>query len=500
MVIRFVLFILLAATAWAQPYWPTRGWRATTPEEQGLDSTVLAKAVELVRRENVRAHSLLVIRNGFLVTDAYFYPYAPKTRHDVASVTKSITSTLIGLAVDRGLIKSVSQPVLGFFPDRPVAQLDERKKTMTIEHLLTMQGGLQCINSPTEVTLFQMMGSPDWVQFMLDLPMTDPPGARFAYNSGAVHLLSALIRKTTGESALSFARRNLFEPLGITDVAWPTDPRGEDNHGWGDLQLRPHDMAKIGYLFLKNGQWEGKPILSSAWVRAATQKRVPLQDGESYGYLWWMTRQPPALIEARGRGGQRIIIWPEKNAVIVFTGGGFEPGRVGSILIEAFKSDEPVPPNPEGVARLRAAIEQAAKPPAGARSEAVPWPETAQAISGKRYILEPNPRSLRALTLTFKDRAEAVLRLELEPGVSEGNLLELVVGLEGIPRLGPGRYGLPVACTGAWKNPQTFVVEFDEVANINRFLVEMTFADGRLEGKLAEATGLGSIPLRGRRE
>jgi len=158
MFIRFVLFILLSATAWAQPYWPTRGWRATTPEEQGLDSTVLAKAVEFVRRENVRAHSLLVIRNGFMVADASFYPYTPKTRHDVASVTKSITSTLVGLAVDRGLIKAVSQPVLSFFPDRRVAQLDERKKTMTIEHLLTMQGGLQCISSPTEVTLFQMMG------------------------------------------------------------------------------------------------------------------------------------------------------------------------------------------------------------------------------------------------------------------------------------------------------------------------------------------------------
>ncbi len=376
-----LLFILLFTTfSFAQSPWPTRGWRTSTPEEQGLNSNTLAEAVEFVMREKVRAHSLLVIRNGFVAVDAYFYPYAPNTRHDVASVTKSITSTLIGMAIDRGLIKDVSQPVLDLFADRTAANLDDRKRAMTLEHLLMMESGLECINSPTEVTLFRMIGSSDWVQFMLDLPMTDAPGARFAYNSGAVHLLSALIRKSSGMKALDFARRSLFEPLGIGDVIWPADPRSQDNDGWGGLQLRPHDMAKIGYLFLNNGLWEGKQVLSSDWIRAATQKRVSLPGGESYGYLWWMPVQPPGLVEARGRGGQRIIIWPEKNAVIVFTGGGFVPGSVGRYLLAAFESDRPLPANPAGVARLEASIKRAAEPPAASKSEASAGSEMATAI------------------------------------------------------------------------------------------------------------------------
>jgi CubicO group peptidase (beta-lactamase class C family) len=498
MLFRIIFLLFFSVTSWAQSEWPTHEWRTSTPEKQGLDSNKLAEAVEFVLRENVRAHSLLVIRNGFVVADVYFFPYTSNTRHDVASVTKSITSTLIGMAIDKGLIKDVSQPVLGLFQERKAANLDDRKKAMTIADLLTMQSGLQCVNSPTEVTLFQMLGSPDWIQFMLDLPMTDPPGARFAYNSGAVHLLSAVIRKTSGMKAQEFGRRFLFEPLGISDVLWPTDPRGEDNHGWGDLQLRPHDMAKIGYLLLKNGQWEGKPILSADWVRAATQKRVTLGNGESYGYLWWMPAQPPGLIEAHGRGGQRIIIWPEKNAVIVFTGGGFQPGRIGSILIEAFKSNQPLADNPAGVARLGASIKRAAQPPAASMGEAVPWPETAVAVSGKRFILEPNPYSVQALILTFKDRKEAVLDLEMGPEFADRPRLEFLVGLEGVPHLAPGRFGLPAAAQGAWKSPDTFVLELDEVANINHFVMELTFEDGRLSGTLAETTGLGSTPIRGK--
>jgi hypothetical protein len=389
--------------------------------------------------------------------------------------------------------------VLGLFPDLKPANLDERKKAMTLEHLLMMESGLQCVSSPTEVTLFQMMGSHDCVQFMLDLPMTDAPGARFAYNSGGVHVLSAIVRKASGMKALEFARRWLFDPLGINDVSWPADPKGEDNHGWGDLQLKPHDMAKIGYLFLNNGLWEGKPVLSTAWVRAATQKRVSLPNGEGYGFLWWMTARPPGLVEARGRGGQRIIIWPEKNAVIVFTGGGFEPGRVGSYLIAAFKSDKPLAANPAGVTRLRAGIKRAAEPPAAARNEGGLWPETAAEISGKRFLLEPNPRRLKTLTLTFKDR-RAVLHLALDAGVSDRSPLEFLVGLEGVPHLTPGRFGLPVACKGAWQSPDTFVIEIDEVANINQFRLELTFKGGQLNGKLGEMTGLGSIPIRGRLE
>ena len=194
----------------------------------------------------------------------------------MASVTKSITSTLVALAIDKGLIKDVSQPVLGLFADRKASNLDDRKRAMTLDHLLMMEAGLQCVNSPTEVTLFQMLGNPDWIQFMLDLPMTDAPGARFAYNSGAVHLLSAIVRKTSGMKALEFARRSLFEPLGISDVIWPTDPRGEDNNGWGDLQLRPRQRAKP-FSGLRRQGWARSPSAANSNSPPATEKELVIR-------------------------------------------------------------------------------------------------------------------------------------------------------------------------------------------------------------------------------
>jgi len=497
MIVRLAFAALFCASLLAQPRPSAGDWPVSTPEQQGLDSNKLADAVEFVLRENIHIHSLLVIRNGALVVDVTFYPFPLASRHDVASVTKSVTSTLIGIAVDRGLIPDVAQPVLGVFADREAADLDERKKAMTLEHLLLMQSGLACVNSPTEETLSRMMGSRDWVRFMLDLPMSEPPGTRFVYNSGAVHLLSAIIRKRSGMTAIEFARRHLFEPLGITDVVWPLDPRGEDNHGWGDLQLRPHDMAKLGALFLNKGIWQGRRILSARWVEEATRRHITLGSGEGYGYLWWMPAKPAGLVEARGRGGQRIIIWSENNMVIVFTGGGFEPGRVGSFIIEAVKSDQALAPNPAGAARLEDLIRRAAAPPPAAGMTGRELPEAARIISGKRFVLEPNPRDLQDFVLTFNDPEEAVLSLGLASGSADRLKLEFRLGLDGLPRLTPGRFGLPAACRGTWTKPDAFVIEIDEVGNINRFSLELTFRDGRVSGTLAEKTGLGSIPLKG---
>ncbi len=262
-------------------YWPTEGWRTSTPEEQGLDSQQLAELMDYLQGQNsFTIHNLLIIRNGYIVTDAYFYPFAPAYLHDLASATKSFTSSLIGIAIDQGYIESVEQSVLGLFPERTVANLDAKKQAMTVKDLLTMRSGFQCINRPTEVTLSEMWASPDWGQFVLDLPMTAEPGTRYVYCSPNVHLLSAIIKETTRMSALEFAQEHLFGPLGVSDVIWPSDPQG-NTLGWGDLKLAPHDMAKLGYLFLNKGLWDGQQVVSPAWVKAATS-------GSSYGYQWWL--------------------------------------------------------------------------------------------------------------------------------------------------------------------------------------------------------------------
>src|SRR3990172_2332253 len=202
----------------APSYRPTDGWQATTPESQGFDSARLAEGLRAIRQNDIRIHSLLIIRRGFVLADAYFYPYDGSTYHDMASVTKSLMTTLIGIAADQGKLE-LDQPMLSFFPDRSIANRDERKERITVAHLASMSSGLECSEANSEETSRGMFASDDWVQFTLDLPMGWEPGTHFVYCSPAMHLLSAILQQATGMTALEFAQAKLFAPLGIQDVA-----------------------------------------------------------------------------------------------------------------------------------------------------------------------------------------------------------------------------------------------------------------------------------------
>src|SRR6266568_197131 len=188
-------------------------WRTATPEEVGIDSVPLVEMFDFVREQQIPVHSIQFVRRGRLVLDAYFYPYDGRTRHDVASVTKSVTSTLVGLAIERGYIPDVQQPVLSFFPGSGIAGLDARKRRQTLEHLLTMQSGWDCgapLGAPNinaDATLANMRRSDDWAQFALGLPMGSEPGTRFLYCNANCHVLSTLITRVTGANALAFTRR-----------------------------------------------------------------------------------------------------------------------------------------------------------------------------------------------------------------------------------------------------------------------------------------------------
>ncbi len=469
-----------------------------------MDSGALADAVDLLRNRDSTVHSLLVIRHGYVVADAYFHPFAPGWAHDVASVTKSVTSTLIGIAVGKGYIASLEQPLLGFFPQRTAANVDDRKGAITLKHLLTMTSGLECVTAPTEVTLYQMMASPDWVQFMLDLPMTHEPGTEFAYSSGGVHLLSAIIRQATGMSALEFAQQRLFGPLGILDVGWPYDAQGVNSHGWGDLRLRPHDMAKIGYLFLNEGMWEGGQVVSREWVAAATSTQVtfPGQDAPAgYGYLWWIN--PRGYYTAAGRGGQYIHVVPDKDMVVVLTGGSGGPSAsdevMSSFIIPAARSQEALPPNAEGAERLAALIRAIAEPRRQERQPIPPQPATASRVSRQWYALEPNLFGVAGCSLDFERTDEATLSLRLGPTAAQESALEVAVGvgLDNLYRVSPGRFGLPAAAKGWWEGENVFVIDLDEVANINRWRLSLAFDGERLSLTMEETQGLPPQFIRG---
>jgi len=347
--------------------WPTQGWQASAPEAQGMDSGVLAAMLEDIQRQGHNIDSVTVIRNGYLVADAAIYPYEQDTKHIIHSCTKSIVSALIGIAIEQGYIDGVQTPVLDFFPGRSAENIDENKKSMTLDDLLTMSSGLNCRDSYLYrwSGLNEMRASSDWVQHMLDLPMAEAPGTRFEYCNGASFLLSAILTETTGMSAHEFADKYLFGPLGITDVIWPINPQGI-NIGWGELRMRPQDLAKIGYLYLRGGEWDGEQIIPSSWVEESTQKHISgtLEDG--YGYQWWV--DDSGIFMAVGYAGQFIFVVPEEELVVVFNSDlddrDFYVPQVLLVdyIIPAVISSKPLPTDPEAEASLRLQIEALSKP------------------------------------------------------------------------------------------------------------------------------------------
>jgi len=428
-------------------YFPTKGWRTSTPEEQGFDSGKLAEELQALQENNVNIDSLLIIRNGYVILDAYFYPYDNSIPHKLASVTKSCTTTQIGIAVDQGLIQ-LDQPMVSFFPDRTIANLDARKKSITIQHLVSNTNGFEsgCLTGD-EPTLDAMRSNPDWVQAALDRKMVHEPGTIFCYDSPGMHLLSAILQEATGMTELDFARQNLFEPLGISEVFWQSDPQGY-THGWGDLFLKPHDAAKIGYLWLNQGVWDGQQIVSAAWV--ADSIKAHSNGGiDNYGYGWWVSDDS---YYALGRGGQNVKVYPAYNAIVVTTASGMEYDQINPLLVAAFiDPNNPLPANPTGVVKLETTLTALAQAPQ-------PWPigrlpDTAKAISGKTYVFGPNAIDVATLRLDFSDNVQAMLYLNLQ-----GRDVVWPIGLDGEYRVEPeGR-----ALRGYWADPQTFVFEIFE--------------------------------------
>ena len=261
--------------------------------------------------------------------------FGPTTLHDARSVSKSVVSLLIGIALEQGTIKSVATPVLDFYPELGGLRTPERN-AITLEHLLTMTSGLKWDEGSLpndETRLFWKKSS---AEFVLDRPLTDTPGQRFRYNSGGTALLADILVRVSGLSLTTLVRTQLFEPLGITDWEWVTDFQGRELAFTG-LRIRPRDMTKLGRLALNRGHWQGTQIVPASWIAASTRGQIstgfPSRLGAAgpthYGYQWrvgsvdWKGK-PIAWAAAFGNGGQRIFIVPELDMTLVVTAGDYE--------------------------------------------------------------------------------------------------------------------------------------------------------------------------------
>ena len=358
----------------AQGTFPGERWPTASPQSVGLNPAVLDSIDAEIRAGRYgNVDNFLVIRRGKLVFDrryehdyeaiygdsarhattlrthdrsgpynyfsAWWHPwYRRGSLHTLQSVTKTVTSIVIGTAVARGEFPSLDTPVLSFFNPDSVANVDERKRRMTIRHLLTMTAGLDWDEmrpyGDMANTAIGLEASYDWVKFTIDRPMMEEPGTRFNYNSGASELLAHVFQRATGMDVEEYAARNLFGPVGIRDWFWKRTPNGVPDTE-GGLYLAPEDLARLWYLFLREGQWNGRQVVTRDWVRQSVAPAVAVgnRPGTHYGLKWWLYPNPTdstkVMWAGSGFGGQVPVAIPEQDLVVVVNQWNILPGRPG---------------------------------------------------------------------------------------------------------------------------------------------------------------------------
>ena len=387
--VTVALTVLPAASFQQDRPWPGASWPEATPASQGLSSAAL-DAIDRDARSGAYGNldRLVVIRNGYMVvdhrygrdyraisrgmsgplgcgegcTDAakmhefnYFHPnwhpyYHGRDVHTLQSVTKSVAATLIGIALGRGEIKTLDQPFLEHFASRELSKADPRLRQATIDDLLTMRSGIEWHESDRPLdetnTTYQLEYSRDWIAFTLSQPMDAAPGTKWVYNSGGSMLLSGIIRNATGRFIDEYAREHLFTPIGIKEFHWKKTPTGHPDTE-GGLYLSAEDLARIGYLYLRDGLWNGRRVLPEGWVRRATARHVTaVAPGWDYGYQWWiMSRDGVDIWAGRGFGGQFLIVVPSRDIVAVANSWnvfGTKARNVLAPLVDALlKDDQP---------------------------------------------------------------------------------------------------------------------------------------------------------------
>lgn len=324
------------------------------PEAQGVSSAGVRAFVEAADREVKTMHSFMLVRHGQVVAEGWWKPESAEKPHAMWSLSKSFTSTAVGMAVAEGKL-ALGDRVERFFPQEGPGAVSENLRAMTVRDLLTMTAGHQ------EEAKF--VEGESWVKAFLAQPVPHVPGTHFMYNGPATYMLSAVLRRVTGQTLRDYLQPRLFAPLGIADPEWPSSPEGNTLGAWG-LKVCTEDVAKFGQLYLQKGKWQGKPLLPEAWVEQATSRQVPNDAGkkdparsdwaQGYGYQFWRCRH--GAYRGDGKDGQFCLVLPDLDAVVAMTAETGDMQRelnvVWDYLLAAFQP-EALPENPGEAARLK---------------------------------------------------------------------------------------------------------------------------------------------------
>jgi len=443
--ILLALMLCLAITVSAQK--PATQLRS--PESLGISSQAILDFVEAAEKERPdELHSFILLRHGQVAAQGWWDPFKQDSPHMLFSLSKSFTSTAIGIAQAEGRL-NINDKVISFFPEQAPAAPSVNLQAMRIRDLLSMSTGHN-----DDATDRMRNDSISWVKKFLSLPVEHKPGTHFVYNSAATYMLSAIIQKTTGQTVLEYLTPRLFQPLNIPHPAWEKSPEGINTGGWG-LMIRTQDIASFGQLYLQKGSWKGKQLIPAAWVEEATKKQTsngsnPDSDWEQgYGYQFWRTRYD--LYRGDGAFGQFCIVFPKQDAVLAITSGTTSMGSIMNLvwkyLLPAL-SEKPLSENKTAFNALQAKLSSLRLSTLKGES----FPADTSHLSTTSYSLQPNSEGISAITLQLRSAMPSItIQLKGKPVTipfGNGALQHSLYPL-------PGGENTPAAASGAWIAPDT---------------------------------------------
>lgn len=455
----------------------TQTLERATPESVGISSNTILELVDELERTGQNAHSLMVVRHGRVAAEAWWAPMGPQVPHELFSLTKSFTATATAFAIDEGLL-SLDDSVTSFFPDEAPARVGPNLAAMKVRHLLAMCTGH---SEPTDDRVF---GGQDrnLVRSFLSLPVEDPPGTRFIYNTGASHVLSAIVQKRTGSKLIDYLQPRLFEPLGIENVTWDQDSHGINMGGFG-MHARTEDIARFGQLYLQKGVWGGRQLLRPDWVEAATSLQIatsanPVSNWDlGYGYQFWRGRHDS--YRADGAFGQYAVVVPAQDLVVAITAGSgtLDKGLdcLWKVLLPGLQPAE-LPADP---AAHRALTERlsglALVPRAGAVSSVLE-----DELDGAEFAVDPNPFGMTAIRFEFSPRG-GVLAVSRNSKLRASRLcFDRGAWRDGRSTLVPQWRGQPLVASGAWPSPDCLEIDACFYTGPFRYTLRCDFSDGQV--------------------
>jgi len=493
---NFSSLILLLASGLS--FASTNDLPTSSPEAQGIDSAQLNAALKEIHKSGKPIDSILIMRNGYIVLDAYFYPYQPNTLHDLRSVTKSVTSTMLGISIHQGKLKGLEQPMRPFFAEQLKGDIDPRKAAITLGNLVDMHSGIAWYEWPytDQSSTYQMIKNRDWNQFVLTQKMDDKPGRTFNYNGGNMNLLSEVIQQAWGKAMQDVAQQQLFKPLGIKQFTWEKSPQGQ-TIGESALMLTPHDLARLGQLWLQDGVWQGERLLPVGWTANLIAEA---KAAETYPYRrgFWLNLGQH-YFQAAGRHGQFIRIDPAQQLVIVTTGRIPDQNVDESTLNQLHqlvKNDSPLPTNAIAEAHLTETIRALSSPP-----EANNTRDLGKDWYNKTWRFAAKPWGIEAINLKPDPKDDGALIWEVdwkEDRLAKGKNI-WPVGIDGAYRSKPdiNASNLKLYARARWLDEHTLELQtrYNEGStywkytfNFSKNKVELKYTDD--EYSSGQATGL----------